>query len=346
MIMAKNCLTSKLKNWMLYILKNIKAKHMIKKAVLTLTTLLLSSTALANSSAKPVETEQTTNFIVTPSVAYRYDIFKWSTPLYPLFQTKESELIWKNHIVQPSIKIELEPKPNQFTFLGQVKYGYILKNLSKNWDLDWLGNHKESKPYSKTLSLVKGNILDLSGAIGYAVNFFQNNLLTFYAGYDYTDYRNKQYGIRQLVNNRNDLLYPSNQLISKYNFTTQAPWIGLSLQTPLNEKFTIIPTIKYYSFNYVGKGYWLLRDDLQQNPSFKHTAKGQGLGFDVDFLYKYSDNLDLKINLETKKLKMKKGKDQIFYNAKNVGGKRIATRKLFDLSLLSLSITMGLQYKF
>lgn len=102
-----------------------------------------------------------------------------------------SELVWKNHIIQPSIKIETEPKQNQFTFSGQVKYGYILKNPSKSLDYDWdvyknnTGNII-SEPDSKTKSSVKGNILDLSGAVGYSINLSNNNLFTFYLGYDYT----------------------------------------------------------------------------------------------------------------------------------------------------------------
>jgi len=59
----------------------------------------------------------------------------------------------------------------------------------------------------------------------------------------------------------------------------------------------------------------------------------------VDLLYKYSDNLDFKINLETKQFKMKKGEEQAFYKEK------VATRKLFDLSLLSSSISAGFKYK-
>jgi hypothetical protein len=329
--------------------KNINAKHMIKKAILILTTLLVSSTALAASPAKPVETEQTTNFIVTPSVAYRYDVFKWSIPHSKFTNYKLSELVWKNHIIQPSIKIETEPKPTQFTFLGQVKYGYILKNPSKSLDYDWdvyknnTGNII-SEPDSKTKSSVKGNILDLSGAVGYSINLSNNNLLTFYLGYDYTDYRNKQYGIHQQVNNQNELLYPFNQLISKYNFKTQSPWVGLSVNSSLTDKFLIIPTIKFYSFKYVGKGYWLLRDELRQNPSFKHTAKGAGLGFDVDFSYKYSNNLDFKINLETKKFKIKKGKDKSFFK-NEVREDLSSPRNLIHLSLISSSISAGFRYK-
>jgi hypothetical protein len=321
----------------------------IKKIAVVVATLLLVTTALADSYLKE---EKSTNFIITPSVAYRYDVFKWSIPLTRFPQKKVSELIWKSYIVQPNIQIKIEPKPNQFTFLGQVKYGYILKKSSKSWDYDWFPDKYETVLESKTQSSVKGNILELSGAIGYSVNLFKNNLLTFYLGYDYSDYRNKNYGIYQQVDNQNDVLYPCSQLIAKYYFKTQSPWIGLSVNTSLNDKFSIIPTIKFYSFKYTGKGYWLLRDDLQQNPSFKHKAKGTGLGFDVDFLYKYTDNLDFKINLETKALKMRNGRVKTFFSEEtkrsaffNIGGTFPDTNKLYDLSLMSSSVSFGLRYK-
>jgi hypothetical protein len=75
----------------------------IKKAVIVLTTLLLANTTLADSYSKE---EKTTNFIVTPSIAYRYDVFKYAIPDDKFTNKKLSELIWKNHIIQPSIKFE------------------------------------------------------------------------------------------------------------------------------------------------------------------------------------------------------------------------------------------------
>lgn len=322
----------------------------IKKATLVLTTLLLTNTALASSD---LNEEKTTNFIVTPFVAYRYDVFKWAIPSNNFPSKKVSELIWKNYIIQPGINIETEPTENSFTFLGYAKYGYILKNMSKSWDKDWhvykqkSGKIISKQPYSNTLSSVKGNILDLSTAIGYSFNLLKNNLFIFYIGYDYIDYKNKIYGIRQIADNKNNLLYPFNQLISKYYFKMKSPWVGLSVNAPLNDKLSIIPTIKFYSFKYIGKGYWLLRDDLAQNPSLKHNAKGNGLGLDVNFLYKYTDNLDFKISVETKRFKMKKGQAQDFLlSDNNKKSTRVMKRNLFNLSLISSSISAGVRYKF
>ncbi len=298
--------------------------------------------------------EKTTNFIITPSIAYRYDVFKWSIPPTEFPNKKVSELRWKNYIVQPGIKIEIEPTVNGFTFLGQAKYGYILKDKSKSWDKDWKflkikgSNDRITKIDSNTVSAVKGNVLDLSGAIGYSVNLFNNNLLTFYLGYDYTDCKNNNYGARQLFNNQNVVSLLSNRLYQKYNFKTKAPWVGLSFNIPLNDRFLVKPTVKYYSFNYIGKGYWIHRSDFKQNPSFKDTARGQGFGAGFDLLYKYSNNLDFNINLDAKRFKMKKGNQQTFLAVDRVNHKpeRVDTRKLLGLSLASYSISGGIKYRF
>jgi len=200
---------------------------------------------------------------------------------------------------------------------------------------------------STTKSQATGNILDLSAAVGYSVNLFRNNLFTFYLGYDYSDYRNKNYGDHQLVFKRKLYYFSSGGLFQKYNFKTHSPWIGLSVNTSITDKFSIIPTIKLYSFKHIGKGYWIHRGDLKQDPSLKNTAKGTGLGFDLDFIYKYTNNLDLTLNLETKsfKIKTRKGKQKMFLNSLAFGGEGVANKELIDLSLRSSSISAGFKYK-
>jgi hypothetical protein len=318
-----------------------------KKVVLLWTFLFINTTVLADIYSKE---EKSSNFIVTPSITYRYDVFKYSIPDDEFIDKKISELVWKNRIIQSALKFETVPESNQFTFLGQVKYGHILKNQSKSWDHDWdhtrdMKGNVISKLRSTSKSQATGNILDLSGAVGYSLGLFKDSLLTFYLGYDYSDYRNKNYGDHQLVFKRKLDYFSSGGLFQKYNFKTHSPWIGLSVNTSITDKFSIIPTIKLYSFKHIGKGYWIHRGDLKQNPSSKKNAKGQGLGFDLDFIYKYSNNIDLTLNLETKKFKMKKGTSKMFYNALAFGGERVATIKLLDLTHISSSISAGFNYK-
>ena len=227
----------------------------IKKVAIVLATSLLASNAVADNYSKE---EKTTNFIVTPSVAYRYDVFKYSIPDDEFIDKKISELVWKNRIIQSALKFETVPESNQFTFLGQVKYGHILKNQSKSWDHDWdhtrdMKGNVISKLRSTTKSQATGNILDLSGAVGYSISLFKDSLITFYVGYDYSDYRNKNYGSRQLVYKKR--LRPFSQLFQKYYFKTQSPWLGLSINAPITDRFQVVPTIKFYSFQHIGKGY-------------------------------------------------------------------------------------------
>ena len=319
----------------------------LKKLPFVLITLLIANTTLAETYSKE---EKTTNFIITPSIAYRYDVFKWAIPDNIFPEYKLSELVWKNRIIQSSIKIELEPKENQFTISGEVKYGHILKNQSKSWDHDWdVYKHKTtdnvvSKLGSSTKSQATGNVLDLSGAIGYSLGLFKDNLLTFYVGYDYSDYRYKNYGDKQLAWKTN-YSYSKSELFQKYDYKTQSPWIGLSLNTPITDKLSITPTIKYYSFKHKGKAYWIYRADFKQDPSFRNKARGRGIGIDLDFSYKYSNNIDLSLNLVTKRFKMRKGNQTQYFNSRAFLGEREGHQKLYALSLRSSSISAGLKYK-
>jgi hypothetical protein len=222
---------------------------MLRKLVISLINLLFINIVFADSYSNK---EQTTNFVIAPSIAYRYDVFKWAIPHREFTNKKNSELIWKNHIVQPGIKFEIEPKQNQFTFLGQVKYGYILKNQSNSWDHDWdntrdITGNVISKLVSTTKSQTTGNILDLSGAVGYSLNLFKNNLFSFYLGYDYSDYQNKNYGDIQLAYKTN-FSFSSGGLSRKYYFKTHSPWLGLSINTPITVCMVIKPLKIVYKY--------------------------------------------------------------------------------------------------
>ena len=134
------------------------------------------------------ENEPTTHntISVTPFTGYRYDVFQWSTPRGSCrTDPKLSELTWKNHIVETGIKVETPLEDRGFSFLGQMKYGIIL-NQSSNQDSDW-DNIGE---YAKSFSSVRGNIFDLSGAVGVSRQL-PSALITYYLGMDYTKYKTK-----------------------------------------------------------------------------------------------------------------------------------------------------------
>jgi len=281
---------------------------------------------------------------VTPFTSYRYDIFQFSIPSNGFINsTKLSELTWKNHISEVGIKLETQPKENQFNVQGQLKYGYILNN-SKNQDSDW-DNIGE---FSRTFSSVKGNIYDFSTAIGFS-QLLQNTLFTYYLGMDYTKYQMKDYGlyytIHRFYNETNQNIlgqsHSNSKLVSKYRFNNYVPWIGLSLNHCINDRFSVNPTVKLYFFYLSGEAGWVLRDDLQYNPSFTHKAFGIGVGFDTELLYQYNNNLALHANIGVKKLDMIQGIKKTFYSFNHT-----SSSELYKLSLFSSSISAGIKYKF
>ena len=281
--------------------------------------------------------------IIAPFTGYRYDIYQFSIRAGTSATDKKvSELTWKNHISGTGIKIQTVPEENELNLLGQIKYGYIL-NKSKNQDSDW----DDIGEFSRSFSSVKGDVFDLSGALGFS-KFLANSLITYYVGMDYTRYQMKDYGlyytIQRLYNeNENDSLgqtHSKNKLVNKYTFDNYAPWLGVSVNYPISEKISFIPTLKLYSFYLSSQAKWLLRDDLQQNPSFTKKALGFGMSFDSELLYKYNNNLDFNVNIGIKKLTTLQGKNKEFL----VNGESFS-RDLKMLSFLSSSISCGIKYK-
>jgi hypothetical protein len=283
---------------------------------------------------------------ITPFTGYRYDVYQWSIPQGDSVKdAKASELTWRNHIWETGIKLETEKEDRKINFLGQAKYGIILNN-SKTQDSDW----DEIGEYSRSLSKVQGNSIDISGAIGYS-QVFSKALLTYYVGMDYTKYNLKDYGLYNKIDrdpNTNNInhaylgqRYPNSKLVTKYSFDNYAPWVGLSLNYQISDNLSIIPFIKAYGFYLNGESDWVLRDDVKHDPSFIDKATGYGASIDTEVLYKYSDNLDFRVNLGIKGLKMLKGNKKAFA----VDGETDKT-KLKDLTFISSSVSAGIKYRF
>jgi len=317
----------------------------LKKLIRCLLVITLSISPSLSTAEETLEAKH--NIIVTPFTGYRYDVFQWSLPLHGIDTNRKiSELTWKNHIFESGIQIETKPEEKEFNFLGQIKYGYILSN-STSQDSDW----DDIGEYARSFSSVKGNILDLSGAVGIS-QAFKNTLVTYYLGMDYNKYQTKSYGLDYKINR----LYhgsigvvggdhPKSQLVSKYKFDNYAPWIGASIDYAINDKFSIIPTVKLYLFYLSGEADWVLRDEYKHNPSFTHKAFGVGGSFDTKISYKYNKNLALKASVGIKKFTMKQGREKLFYSDNSFLAGYTGKSDLKKLSLFSSYLSAGIIYK-
>lgn len=305
--------------------------------------LVITSVTLPTITKAEDALEKKHGIIVTPFTGYRYDVFQWSIPKgYASSGKKISELTWKNHISETGIKIETKPEENRFNFQGQLKYGYILKQ-SRNQDSDW----DDIGEFARSFSNVKGNVFDLSGAVGFSRNM-ASMLITYYMGIDYSKYKMRNYGLYYSIHrfhnqNINSILgheHPKSQLVASYNFSNYSPWLGASINYSFNDKFTIIPTVKLYLFSLFAKADWVINEGFKHDPSFTDKAFGIGGSFDTELLYKYSNNLDLRLNVGIKKLVMTKGKKKAFYVDDTI------SCKLKKLSFVSSSVSAGIKYHF
>lgn len=307
--------------------------------LITLFIILTSLNVLADS----VPTSHTT-ISITPFAGYRYDVFQWSIPMGTCStKNKASELTWKNHILETGVKIETRPEDREFSFLGQMKYGIILNNSTlKDADWDNLGE------FSTSISRVKGNIVDLSGAVGVSRQL-SSALITYYLGMDYTKYQMKNYGLNYKTNRYfnsyiNDTLgqtHSKSQLVSKYSFDNYAPWVGASIFYPINDKISLKPTIKAYLFYLLSKADWVLRNDYVKGTSFTHRAFGTGASVDTELLYQYNQKLDIHANIGFKIFRMLEGRKKHFFRHGYT-----YSNDLKKLSFMSSSISGGIKYKF
>lgn len=302
--------------------------------------LLISFVAKADTDLKSAN-----NISITPFTGYRHDVFQWSIPRETSnSDDKLSELTWANHIIETGVKVKTEPKDKEFNLLGELKYGVIL-NKSTVQDSDWDNIGEFSRSFSNT----KGNIFDLSGAIGFSQKL-SNALITYYLGMDYTKYQTKNYGLNFKINrfrytNINDKLgqtHPKSLLVAKYNFDNYAPWIGASIDYSIDDKFSVIPTAKAYLFYLSAEADWVLQNTRKHNPSFKHKAFGLGVSLDTVLSYNYSDNVDVYANLGIKILNMLKGTEKSFCSCDL---NHTYSRDLKKLSFMSSSISLGIKYK-
>jgi len=251
-----------------------------------------------------------------PFTEYRYDVFQWSiTDLfdYGTPRKKVSELTWKNYIFNNGIKIKTLEQDNNFNFLGKISYGLVLKGSSMQ-DSDWnyIGDE-----FSRSFSTVKGDVLDISSAIGTSRKF-RTSLFTYYVGFDYSKYQFNDYGLRYQINEYHFGKVDNSIIVSKYRYKDYTPWIGASILIPINDNLSINPTAKFCLSYIYGEGDWLLRDDRRNGVDIIDRAFSKGGSFDIKLSYNRGEHLKINTNFGIKKISMVYGVKEIYRNNQEV----------------------------
>jgi len=327
----------------------------IKQSSLLLTAWALMVVSSAQASEIPAGDGQGQSMLVsakhnvhlTPLVGYRYDHLQWSIPDNgDAIDGKLSELNWKTNTAEAGLQIHTNPEQDRFNYLGKVKYGMIFKKNSKNQDSDY-DNIGE---YSRAFSKVKGDILEVSMAVGYSTTL-SKSLLTYYGGLEFSHFNLKDFGVnykinRQRFSNVNLPLgqdVPNSEHNKTYQVNTYRPWIGISTYYQLSDRMSFTPLAKLYFFSFHNKANWMVQPIIVTTPirkSFIHNGHGWGIGLDGTFAYTLNRNLAITSNIEIKKFVMLKGRDNVYMTDGSV-----LKNNLKSLFLFAGSITFGIKCK-
>lgn len=134
-------------------------------------------------------------------------------------------------------------------------------------------------------------------------------------------------------------LGPFGGLDARYESVWNGPFFGanVGLEWP-DHRFALKG--KYVDANYKGKGYWNLRPEFRQDPSFLHTANGNGLVFSANYNWRFYYGLELFLEAAYQKWSAEDGIDATFFT----DGRELVTG-LNEVDWNSQSYLFGLAYK-
>jgi len=245
-----------------------------------------------------------------------------------------SELEWKKLRSHYS-KVTLKGDEGRFALKLSFGYGSSFDGEVRDSDYFYSGRSGE---FSRSISDSKGSeFYDYLAAIGYKYDIFENSMFIFFLGYEQNIQKLK-------IKNGVSEIPPSGAisgLDSRYETVWRNLFVGGDFQFRPTQNSELLLGYNYYWSSYEGKGYWNLRTDFSQNPSFKHTGNGGGYSLTLDYTYFFAQNWGANLKGEYKDMKIKNG-DDITYFSNNTSSRT----NLKEVDWSSYYLNLGLTYRF
>lgn len=227
---------------------------------------------------------------------------------------------------------------------GEGAWGTILSG--DNQDSDFLENDRQNEFSRSNNDAGDGDVTSFSMALGWE---FSPDLLG----------RNAHFGITPLVGYQRETqelhmqdgnqtvssavvgtpLGPIAGLDSRYETTWNGPFFGTKIGMEWPDHRVAIKG-RYIDADYKGKGYWNLRSDFSQDPSFLHEADGRGLAFSANYNWRFYYGLELFLEAAYEKWTADDGIDATFFS----NGNEVVTG-FNEVNWDSQSYRMGFAYR-
>ncbi|MFW6308306.1 MAG: hypothetical protein ACOC08_06665 [Campylobacterales bacterium] len=245
-----------------------------------------------------------------------------------------SELEWKK-LKSYYSKIALKGDDGRYALKLSAGYGVSYDGEVRDSDYLYSGRSGE---FSRSISSGKGSeSFDYLAALGYKYDI-KNTLFILLVGYEWNEQHLK------IKNAKGVIGAPTSAyagLDSKYKTLWKGPYVGGDYEFRPTTNSKVMLGYSYHWLGYEGKGYWNLRADFAQNPSFKHTGNGSGHKMNMQVDYDITSNWSLNLKGEYRKFKIENG-DDITYFSNGASG----YNKLNEVKWESYALMLGVGYRF
>lgn len=273
---------------------------------------------------------------------YRRDKLKWSIGSDD-GPNILSELSWKNLYINQISAMGYLTTQDHFYLRGFADYGGIFHGT--NQDSDFFGDNRTLE-FSRSINKAdKGEVFDLSAAIGREFDFLCNTLrLVPLVGYSWHEqHLRMMHGNQVLFTPNPALTGPIDNLHSSYKTRWFGPFVGADLFYDISCNWSLFGTVEYHSVLYRGTGHWNLRNDFLDD--FHHKAHGQGFTGAVGAKYTECGNWNLSLIAAFQNWKTRKGSHSVLLDLDN-DGIVLAGATLNPVHWRSATLTAAAGYSF
>ncbi len=222
-----------------------------------------------------------------------------------------SELTFKSTAPKGVLSLRWLDQSETFFLDTSIGYGQMSEGTVR--DDDFAGNNRQDM-FSRSMSTIGGNSIQNYHVQG-GWRFLKTNRIALAVTggyrYDYYSFRITPPATQIVPNTAVNF----DGLNAMYNPRWLTMTVGLEMMVPLRPlpmafvvKMNYLPNV-----DYTGKGFWNMREEFGQNPSYKHKSKGDGLDLDLSLLIRWADHWHSTLGWQYLTVSTSGGTDQTFF---------------------------------